>query len=222
MRRFAVAIVICLSAGLAAGLPAAAGPTYDLFFRTGTLSAPDGSALRDRLNYDGKLAGPTAIAGTESYGVAIAPAPDGNTGITLSEGGRTRILGTYDTAAGNPVIMYFLESTLRQMSEISGGNPYYIRNRIKEALLGEAEIEPVTFNLDGRDVAAQRATIRPFQKDLARDRMGAFAELALSVTVAEAIPGWYGRIEARTPADLPGAFANELTLTTVEPEGAAQ
>ncbi|MBL9058533.1 MAG: hypothetical protein JNK88_00720, partial [Mangrovicoccus sp.] len=150
------------------------------------------------------------------------PAPDGNTGITLTEGGRTRILGTYDTKAGNPVIMYFLESTLRQMSQISGGNPYYIRNRIKEALLGEAEIEPVTFTFAGQDLAAQRATIRPFATDLARDRMGAFADLSLSVTVAEAIPGWYGRIEARTPADLPGAFANELTLAGVEPEATAQ
>lgn len=218
MRRFAVAILICL----ATSLPAAAGQTYDLFFRTGTLSAPDGSALGDRLSYDGKLAGPTAVAGTEAYGVAIGPAPDGNTGITLTEGGRTRILGTYDTKAGNPVIMYFLESTLRQMSQISGGNPYYIRNRIKEALLGEAEIEPVTFTFAGQDLAAQRATIRPFATDLARDRMGAFADLSLSVTVAEAIPGWYGRIEARTPADLPGAFANELTLAGVEPEATAQ
>lgn len=48
--------------------------------------------------------------------------------------------------------------------------------------------------------------------------MGPFADLALSVTVAEAIPGWYGRIEARTPADVPGAFSNELTLSQVEPE----
>jgi hypothetical protein len=108
------------------------------------------------------------------------------------------------------------------MSQVSGGNPYYIRNRIKEALLAEAAIEPVTFRVDGQDIAAQRVTIQPFAKDAARDRMGPFADMALSVTVAEAIPGWYGRIEARTPADVPGAFSNELTLSQVEPEGASQ
>ena len=214
MRRLAAAILICM----ATGLPAAAGQTYDLFFRSGTLTAPDGTALDDRLSYDGRLTGPTAISGDESYGVTIGRAPDGNTGITLTEGGRNRMLGTYDTKAGNPVIMYFLESTLRQMSDVSGGNPYYIRNRIKEALLGQAEIQPVTFSLDGREIPAQRATIRPFAHDVARDRMGPFADMAFSVTVAEAIPGWYGRIEARTPADLPGAFSNELTLSQVEPE----
>lgn len=214
MRRLAAAILICM----ATGLPAGAGQTYDLFFRSGTLTAPDGTALDDRLSYDGRLTGPTAISGNESYGVTIGRAPDGNTGITLTEGGRNRMLGTYDTKAGNPVIMYFLESTLRQMSQVSGGNPYYIRNRIKEALLAEAAVEPVTFRIGGQEIAAQRVTIQPFAKDAARDRMGPFADLALSVTVAKAIPGWYGRIEARTPADVPGAFSNELTLSQVEPE----
>lgn len=218
MRRLGAAMLICL----AAALPAGAGETYDLFFRSGTLTAADGQPVAQPLTYDGRLAGPTAAKGDEPYRVAIAPAPDGNTGITLFEGGRERMLGTYDTKAGNPVIMYFLETTLRQMAEISGGSPFYIRNRIKEALLGEAVIEPVTLTLDGQEIAARRATIRPFERDLARDRMGSFADLALSVTVGEAIPGWYGRLEARAPAEGGEPFANVLSLAGAGQEEALQ
>ena len=178
--------------------------------------------LAAALDYAGQLAGPTAVGGSETYLVQIGPAADGLTGITLQEGGRTRILGTYEAVTGNPVIMYFLESTLRQMADVSGGSPFYIRNRIKEALLEDAEIVPAEFDLGGQIIAAEQVTIHPFANDAARNRMGDFADLTLSVTVGEAIPGWYGKLAAFTSPDGDEAYSNTLTLTGAGPEGTPQ
>ena len=38
-------------------------------------------------------------------------------------------------ASANPLLLYFLETTVRAMAEATGGSPYYIRNRIREALV---------------------------------------------------------------------------------------
>jgi hypothetical protein len=43
--------------------------------------------------------------------------------------------------------------------------------------------------------------------------MGDFADLTLSVTVGEAVPGWYGELAAFTSPDGHEVFSNTLTLT---------
>jgi hypothetical protein len=52
--------------------------------------------------------------------------------------------------------------------------------------------------------------LRPFADDPNRARMGAFADLELSVTMSEAVPGWYHSLLAATPD---GAYRAETVLT---------
>ncbi|EEW23879.1 hypothetical protein [Rhodobacter ferrooxidans] len=198
-----------LGLGLAlCATPLVAGETYDLLFKPAAL---DGVSQAGGLDYasavviDGKPA-PAAQ-------LTLRLAPEGMVDLALMQGTAMQGGGSYPASVGNPVIMYFLETALRDMAAQSGGSPFYIRNRIKESLLTEAEILPVTLHYGDADIAARRITLHPFAQDEARARMGAFADLALAVTVSPDIPGWYYALEASTPAvgAVPG-YSNALTL----------
>ncbi len=71
--------------------------------------------------------------------------------MTLHQGSQSRGLGNYPASVGNPLIMYFLESVLSDLAAQSGGSPFYMRNRVKEALLRDAQIEPVSLRYHDRE-----------------------------------------------------------------------
>ena len=49
--------------------------------------------------------------------------------------GKAQPVGTFPPGVANPLLLYFLETTVRVTAEATGGSPYYIRNRIREALI---------------------------------------------------------------------------------------
>ena len=85
------------------------------------------------------------------------------------------------------------------MAQSAGGSPYYIRNRVKDALVQPAQIETGTAEVDGTTVDTRTVTLRPFESDPNRDRMAGWADLELRVTMSEAVPGWYLALEAEAP-----------------------
>ena len=202
--------------------PLAAAGTYELLFRStalaGLKAAPDdGETGPATLLYDRVITGADAGQSGGSFSVALKVKPGDRATMTLHQGTRSRGLGTYPASVGNPLIMYFLESVLADIAAQSGGSPFYMRNRIKEALLRDAEIVPLSVRYRNRDVAAREVTIRPFLKDKARERMGRFSELALTVTVSEDIPGWYYSLVATVPAASGGkeaGYSNAITFKT--------
>jgi hypothetical protein len=96
---------------------------------------------------------------------------------------------------GNPLIMYFMESSVREVSELSGGSPFYIRNRFKEALLESVSTEAVTVPFDGAEVAAERIVLHPLAGDVHAAEAG-FDNVAIEITVSPEVPGWYHTLEA--------------------------
>ncbi|MCF8481950.1 MAG: hypothetical protein K9H25_16115 [Rhodospirillum sp.] len=203
------------------GAPASAG-TYALLFREGVLDRVAESAELDyAIHRDGWSAPrPEAAADATKFdgSISLKSAPDDNVVLTIEREGRKATAGTFPRSVGNPIIMYFLESVLRDMANQAGGSPFYIRNRIKAALLEKSEVKPVSVTLNGRDVQAQEVTIHPFAKDEARARMFGFADLELVAVLSEDVPGWYYSLSAKAPSEGGGAdpgYSNRLTL---EPE----
>ncbi len=203
--------------------PLSAAETYDLLFRKGALSGVEassppasGTAGTDTLVYD-RTVSPLKMGETpDTDTIGLQLTSDDTVSLILRRGPQMRFIGSFPASVGNPLIMYFLETALADISRQSGGSPYYMRNRIKEALLKDAEIVPVSVHFADRDVPARQVTIRPFAKDKARYQMGRFADLALAVTVSPEIPGWYYSLEARVPegsgeADI--AYKAAITLT---------
>ena len=185
---------------LALAAPLHAGEAQERLFAPGVLDqVPTGAHLVFRHTREGSFdtARLPAIAdGKLDLGLAEA---DGRRAaqVTLSDAGRTRSQATLP-AAGNPVLLVFLETSLRSMAALTGGSPFYLRNRIREAFAQQDAREPVEIELGGAPVAGERLVFRPFEDDPNRARMGAFADLELSVVVGDAVPGRLARLQAAT------------------------
>jgi hypothetical protein len=132
--------------------------------------------------------------------------------VSLVEDGRTRRLDPFPAASGNPILVVFLESSLRAMAQATGGSPFYLRNRIKEALWKGTEPEPVTVEWEGADVAAERMVYRPFEGDRHSAQLGQFSEVEIEFVLSDAVPGRFVRLAAATAPGEDAAFREEIRL----------
>lgn len=175
---------------------------YDLLFRDGTLDPVSRAhALVYQREVTNTLNPDAAARDSGEIGLRIEKAEDMETvQLEFRRDGKHRGMGTFPASVGNPMIMVFYESVVRDMAETAGGSPFYIRNRVKEALARPSEVEPGTAMVNGEEVATQTIRMRPFKGDPNVGRMMGFGALELSVTMSEAVPGWYLSLVARAPA----------------------
>lgn len=118
--------------------------------------------------------------------------------VTIFEEARVRRLNPFPEEAGNPLLMVFMETSVRSMAALTGGSPFYIRNRMREALRVQDAGEPVEVVVAGQIYPAERYSFRPFAEDPNRERMGPFADLEISFVISDVVPGTYAAIEAVT------------------------
>ncbi|EYD74114.1 hypothetical protein Rumeso_04313 [Rubellimicrobium mesophilum DSM 19309] len=211
--------IVALSLGLAllAGGPLHAERAFDLVFRSGTLDGlPEGTELR----YD--AAGLSDAQDQDAWrAVVLDLGPENSarlSGQPAEEAGAARPIGSFDSRIGNPVAMMFLEQTVNGVSAATGGSPFYIRNRIRDALGGPGEVEAVTATWQGTAVPATEVALRPFAQDAHRAELGGFADLEIRVVVSEAVPGWYLSMSAEAPAVAAAEpYGISLSLAGVEP-----
>jgi hypothetical protein len=144
-------------------------------------------------------------AGREAQVVIAGPDGAGQAAPPLAE------------AAGHPLLLVFLESTVGTMAAATGGNPAYIRSRLREALWLEAADEPAEIEVDGETHPARALSVRPFASDPARDEMGGFADLELRFLVSDAVPGRLALLQSRSDAGrgLP-AITSRMTYVRLE------
>ncbi|SFD63028.1 hypothetical protein [Roseivivax sediminis] len=212
-----LALIGFLAAASAAGAEPAA--SYDLLFKNGTLdeisreatlvydrhvenSAKADAALRDT--------GRIALTFGEDQGVEIAT-------LEFRQGDKYRTLGRFPASVGNPMIMYFYETVVRDMAETAGGSPFYIRNRVKEAMARPGNVTEGTAEWQGDEVAATTVTLTPFTEDPNRSEMAGFADLALTVTMSEEVPGWYLSLSAEAPGEGEAPlYASQMRLQEID------
>lgn len=182
---------------LAMAQTASAAETYDLLFRTGTL---DGISRETALTYERKVSARAneEVAARENGTVRLVFVPDNMAELTFRQGDRHRTIGAFPANVGNPMILYFVESIVRDMAATSGGSPFYIRNRIKAALEQKNPVREETIETGNGSLEATIVTLRPFADDPNRDRMTGFGDLVLTVTMSDQVPGWYYELRADT------------------------
>lgn len=124
--------------------------------------------------------------------------------LTLFADGRSQNLADFPAEAGNPVLLVFLESVVQSMATLTGGSPFYIHNRVKDALDAGGEPVDVSETHANKTVAAQSLTLRPFEADPNASRMGDFAGLTLRFVVSPTVPGKILSLSADTPDPVTG------------------
>ncbi|SLN69599.1 hypothetical protein [Ruegeria meonggei] len=192
---------------------------YDLLFQDGVLDsiARDKELLYQR-TVTNQLRADTAERDTGD--IALSFADDGTemAHLEFRQNDKHRAMGVFPASVGNPMIMVFYESAIRDMAESAGGSPFYIRNRVKDALVQPAEIIKGEALLDGKTIPVQTILMRPFAEDPNRDRMQGFGDLTLSVTVSEEVPGWYLHLVAEAAPQGEGAavYRSEIQFEGVQ------
>ncbi|MTH65907.1 hypothetical protein [Paracoccus shanxieyensis] len=177
LRPMAVIGLLALAAAVPATAPGHANEAGDLVF------AERGPwQLADPLIWSIDQTGPVVEGfkplgqGTVTLSAATDPA-DGKPVLELAEQTTriTRKIGPFPVTGGDPVLTFFLETVARDMAALTGGSPFYIRNRLKDALFRGGEVQ--------QDGAARVAVFMPFQQDQNRARMLGFETLELRFTL---------------------------------------
>jgi hypothetical protein len=185
-------------------LPAAAGELTDLLMAPGLFAdAPDGPVLAyavDRVVPEG---GPVPAIEDGRLRVAAGEWTHGRQLVVSREDdGKVTPIAEFPASGPNPALLYFLESTVRAMAEATGGSPFYIRNRMREALA----VARLGAGATPREVVAQ-----PFAADPNRAKMGAFADLGLRFRFDPAVPARILELSADTAA-AEGVYHDRLVL----------
>lgn len=116
---------------------------------------------------------------------------------------RTRKIGPFPISGGDPVLTFFLEQTTRDMAKLTGGSPFYIRNRIKDAVFRGGRF--------ARTAETATATFRPFEDDPNAARMQGFQTLTLTFLLDSDSSHPIREMQASTEGDSPG-YLNRMVL----------
>ena len=200
MMKIAIAgLVLACCTGLALAAPLGSEKSYDMLFRNGSLDQIDKtSELIYRRDVRNALKPDVEDRDTGDIALSFQEGEANMALLEFRQDGKHRSLGTFPASVGNPMIMYFYESVVRDMAESAGGSPFYIRNRIKDALIQSTDIVKGEAMVGGEKVVTQTIRMYPFADDPNRERMKGFEDLELSVTMSDSVPGWYMSFVADT------------------------
>ena len=105
-----------------------------------------------------------------------------------------------DHPDGNPVLLFYLERDIREMSRLTGGRPDYFKKRIRTALAESAQIKDVDIHVGGRTMHAQQITILPYGSDPLRERFERLATKQYVFTICDTVPGVVYEVRGVVPA----------------------
>lgn len=211
---FVVAVVgvVAVLSGASAALPTAS----ELFFEKPYLSllAPGTRVAYTykHVTTDEKL-GPSF---DEKLQLNVEAAPDDPAkrvaDIDIWRGDLHNEAGPFPTASGNPVSLVLLERDVKEIAALSKGSPFYIRNRVRDAL-ATATVEETRFDHDGRNLAGWKMTMTPFASDPNRDKLAEIAGRRYEFVFSDAVPGGLYAINVATPAADGKSNMIETTVT---------
>lgn len=114
--------------------------------------------------------------------------------------GRQLMLPTVEAARANPVILYFLEHDVREMSRLTQGQHNHFRRRIRMAIYQGAQVEERALEYQGRTITARQVLITPYADDPNRARFERFADKQYMFWISDEVPGGVFGIATRMNA----------------------
>jgi hypothetical protein len=173
------------------------------------------------LKYRFDRSGTLEDAFTEAVTLHLTARADGRCCAATAEfltGARRLDMPDLDAAEGNPVLLYFLERDIREMSRRTKGQPNYFRKRIRMAIFQGASVREVTASYLGKPLAARQFVVAPYLDDPLRIRFEALANKRYFLTLSDAVPG--AIVALRSQIEAPQAGAAPLVVEQLLLEGA--
>jgi hypothetical protein len=186
-------------------VPAWAGALSDLLMTPNAFAAvPSGIAVAYREDLDAPEGGSLRDVADAEVRVEVRGEGEARELLLVRDAdGAAAPLGTFPPGVANPVLLYFLETTVRAMAEATGGSPFYIRNRIREAI-GAAGLGP--------EGAPGDVTLTPFAADPNRDRMAGYGDLTLRLRFEPDRPDRILELSADSAGGQPGYHERLLLI----------
>lgn len=131
---------------------------------------------------------------------------------------RRLVLPEVEGARANPVILYFLEHDVRDMSRLTKGQHNHFRKRIRMAIYRGAQVEERALEYLGRPISARQVLIRPYEDDPNRDRFAQYADKQYVFWLSDEVPGGVFGMASRMNAR--DAGAEPLVVEELYLEGA--
>ncbi|MDT3672118.1 MAG: hypothetical protein ROZ37_17490 [Aromatoleum sp.] len=160
---------------------------------------PDSATLRYR--YRKNEAGQAAV---DDEVVVTARREEGRPGravqVDYLHGDRHLALPEVDNATSNPLILYFLESDVRDMHRRLGGQENYFRRRIRLALAEGAHVSTVAVRYRGQVLQGTRVEIHPYANDTLAERFRGMADKVYLFTLSPQVPGGVYELRSRVAA----------------------
>ena len=193
------------------GSPAAAQSPVAWLFETPHLK---GLEAGDGVTYSYQMQAPDLANGeikteTEKLLLTVVERHDErppSVSIIEDPGGRENTLETFQGVPGNPMLMVFLERVVGSLHRTTGGSPFYLRNRMKDAFRVLKQRPDPT---GGGDIIL---TAQPFQTDRNRARLGPFGNMELTFRLNPAKPGMFIELSAIAGDDQALKLSEEIRL----------
>lgn len=119
----------------------------------------------------------------------------------------------------NPVIIYFLERDISEMSALTGGQRRYFQKRLRIALAQGPTITSTTAQVDGKAVAVRQIVVQPYLRDPNAERFTRYTAKRYTFAIADALPGQVAQIRTEVPGPN-GDFAHPVKTETLTFKGA--
>lgn len=113
-------------------------------------------------------------------------------------GARRLALPDIENAAGNPILMFYLERDVREMQRQTRGSQNHFRRLIRLALAESAPVREVSLAYQGRQLKGREVVINPFRDDPSRNRYEKLAGKEYRFWFSDEVPG--GLFGIRTTA----------------------
>jgi hypothetical protein len=155
-----------------------------------------------RLHYAFRKSGTLEQGFSDTVDVDITGGSDGSMKSTTRffSGARRMDFPEIEHVEGNPVLLFYLDREVREMSRLTHGTPIHFQKMMRTALAESAQIRNIDIRFDGRSLPARQITITPYVADPHRERFEQLAAKKYVFTLCEAIPGRVYQLRAVVPA----------------------
>jgi hypothetical protein len=155
-----------------------------------------------RLHYAFRKTGSLEKGFSDTVDIDITGGPNGSRDAVARffSGERQLKSEKVEHAESNPVLLFYLEREIHEMSRLTGGKPDHFRHMIRLALAESAQIKNVDIRFEGRTMRAQQIAISPYDSDPNRGRFERLANKQYFFTMCETIPGVVYEMRGVVPA----------------------
>lgn len=135
--------------------------------------------------------------------------------LRIFTGERARDVNSISGLTGNPLLVMFLDRSVGNLVQLTGGTAPYFKDRLRAGLRDKAMSEATKAEFEGRMLDATRIVVRPFVGDPNAARMLGYEGAQFEFLVANAAPGTLLELKSEFTSDLPGApkLTERIVLT---------